>query len=439
MPGRRATPVTHRSDQGFSRTRLGSTPSWTHPPGWASSRRTTRCRLGSPDHAGDLHRPPVPVRGLRPGFGHRRPGGQLHRPVVWATALVPLLRQPALDPDIDVTIAVEGSRSRRPSRRARRAPRDPHGQRGVGRAAMEAAGQWSEDAHVPGPTTAPCACPATAPPTRSWSASTFRWPTPRFEELPGPPSRGSLRAVGPHPRRARHVGRHLAILGDYVPFGIGRPSGPWPGATASTTRCRSAGSCPPSGCCSTSASTSSPRLRARRGAPLGGGRHPPRHREPVDDRPVLEGRECRSARTRTRSSLGSRMQRYEGRVALVTGERRASAGHGAPPGGGGRHGRGHRPRRGRAGHHGQGRRPADSVITLTGDVRDPAFAPAAVARALQEGRLDLLVELRRDPALRAQPRGGARELAADPRRDLTGTFLMCQAAIRACWSSAAPS
>ena len=41
----------------------------------------------------------------------------------------------------------------------------------------------------------------------------------------------------------------LAILGDYVPFGIGQASASWPAATASTTRCGSPGSCPPSGCC----------------------------------------------------------------------------------------------------------------------------------------------------------------------------------------------
>jgi 3alpha(or 20beta)-hydroxysteroid dehydrogenase len=73
----------------------------------------------------------------------------------------------------------------------------------------------------------------------------------------------------------------------------------------------------------------------------------------------------------------------------------------------------------------------DAVITLTGDVRDPAFAPAAVAAALEHGRLDLLVNSA--GILRFEH---THEVALESWRqildvNLTGTFLGIQASVDA--------
>ena len=73
----------------------------------------------------------------------------------------------------------------------------------------------------------------------------------------------------------------------------------------------------------------------------------------------------------------------------------------------------------------------DAVTTLVGDVSDPAFAPAAVSAALDHGRLDLLVNSA--GILRFEH---SHEVALESWQqildvNLTGTFLMCQAAIPA--------
>jgi meso-butanediol dehydrogenase/(S,S)-butanediol dehydrogenase/diacetyl reductase len=70
-----------------------------------------------------------------------------------------------------------------------------------------------------------------------------------------------------------------------------------------------------------------------------------------------------------------------------------------------------------------------AVTTLTGDVRDPAFGPAAVAAALDHGGLHLLVNSA--GILRFEH---SHEVALESWQqildvNLTGTFLMCQAAI----------
>ncbi len=73
----------------------------------------------------------------------------------------------------------------------------------------------------------------------------------------------------------------------------------------------------------------------------------------------------------------------------------------------------------------------DAVTTLVGDVSDPAFGPAAVAAALEHGRLDTVVnsagilrfEHSHDVALESWQK------ILDV--NLTGTFLVCQAALPA--------
>jgi NAD(P)-dependent dehydrogenase (short-subunit alcohol dehydrogenase family) len=73
----------------------------------------------------------------------------------------------------------------------------------------------------------------------------------------------------------------------------------------------------------------------------------------------------------------------------------------------------------------------DAVVPAVGDVRDPTFAPAAVATAMELGRLDLVVccagILRFEHTHEVRLEDWQRVLDVN----LTGTFLACQAAIPA--------
>ena len=73
----------------------------------------------------------------------------------------------------------------------------------------------------------------------------------------------------------------------------------------------------------------------------------------------------------------------------------------------------------------------EAVTTLVGDVSDPAFGPAAVAAALDHGRLDTVVNsagiLRFEHSHEVTLEGWNQILAVN----LTGTFLTCQAALPA--------
>ncbi len=73
----------------------------------------------------------------------------------------------------------------------------------------------------------------------------------------------------------------------------------------------------------------------------------------------------------------------------------------------------------------------DAVTVFVGDVSDPAFGPAAVAAALEHGRLDTVVNsagiLRFEHSHEVTPDGWQRILDVN----LTGTFLTCQAALPA--------
>jgi meso-butanediol dehydrogenase/(S,S)-butanediol dehydrogenase/diacetyl reductase len=122
------------------------------------------------------------------------------------------------------------------------------------------------------------------------------------------------------------------------------------------------------------------------------------------------------------------MQRYEGRVALVTG---AASGIGRATV--------HRlvdegatvlatdlSDEGLATTATDASRP-EAVPTMVGDVSDPAFAPIVVAVALSHGRLDLLVNSA--GILRFEHTHEVRLEVLDV--NLTGTFLMCQAALPA--------
>ena len=82
---------------------------------------------------------------------------------------------------------------------------------------------------------------------------------PRLERARRHPRRRSQLAVGADPRRARGVGAARWRSSATTCRSGCRPGArrAWAAATASTTRCASLGSCRPSGCCSTSASTPS--------------------------------------------------------------------------------------------------------------------------------------------------------------------------------------
>ena len=73
----------------------------------------------------------------------------------------------------------------------------------------------------------------------------------------------------------------------------------------------------------------------------------------------------------------------------------------------------------------------EAVTTLVGDVSDPAFGPAAVAAAMDHGRLDTVVNsagiLRFEHSHEVTLEGWNQILAVN----LTGTFLTCQAALPA--------
>ena len=200
-----------------------------------------------PDDAGQL-----PVRRLRPRCGHRRDGGHDRARAGVGDRAVPVLRPTAV-----------GARPRRDRRRPRqghhagtvRRPRgrhgDPHGQRrprSSGPADQRGVGR---DARRPGPrrvrSRARCACPTSS---RSPTGSTCAWPSPR---------RGTRWWATPAPTAGRRCGLGCPICSSRrrprspssattSRSASARRSAPTPVATASTTRCGSAGSSRPNGC-----------------------------------------------------------------------------------------------------------------------------------------------------------------------------------------------
>ena len=154
--------------------------------------------------------------------------GSSGRPVVWATAQYLSYANPPSIMDIDVTIAVAGkqvTQARAVGPRGR--PRDPHGQRRPRRAT--ARGGRPVGARCPRsrrPTSARSGCPACRATTRSWSASTSAWPTPALRRAARPAAAGGRSALWARiPDVLDMSAATLAILGDYVPFGIGQALG----------------------------------------------------------------------------------------------------------------------------------------------------------------------------------------------------------------------
>ena len=231
-----------------------------------------------------------------------------------------------------------------------------------------------------------------------------------FDELPGPPQPGGRSALWARiPDVLDMSAATLAILGDYVPFGIGQALGAQAGRQQ--PRQHAAGrpaSSPPSGCCSTSAID----------AIVNGFGHGVVHLWAEDGTLLASASQSTIVRfwqdatrssheTRTRSSLAGDAAVRGARGAGDGGGLGHRPGHRAPAGRGGRHGRGRRPRRG-----GPGRPPPRTPpARCRHPVRRRRERPGLRARPRSPRPSSTAAstrrEQRRHPALRAQPRGAA--------------------------------
>ena len=154
--------------------------------------------------------------------------GSSGRPVVWATAQYLSYANPPSIMDIDVTIAVAG----RQVTQARAV-----GQVGnreiltvnaaLGHRDLDVAGQWAEMPTVPAPDLCPNRMPRMPGAESIMDRIDVRLADARgFEELPGPPQPGGRSALWARiPDVLEMSAATLAILGDYVPFGIGQALG----------------------------------------------------------------------------------------------------------------------------------------------------------------------------------------------------------------------
>lgn len=154
--------------------------------------------------------------------------GSSGRPVIWATAQYLSYANPPSIMDIDVTIAAAG-------RQVTQARAVGHvGDREIltvnaalGSRSMDAEGQWAERPDVP----APEACGPRMPRFPGAESIMDRIDTRlasalAFDELPGPGAPGGRSALWARiPDVLDMSAATLAILGDYVPFGIGQALG----------------------------------------------------------------------------------------------------------------------------------------------------------------------------------------------------------------------
>ena len=182
------------------------------------------------------------------------------RECVWATSQYLSYAKPGEVMDIDVTVAVEGhqiTQARAVCHVGNREILTVNA--ALGHRDMELAGQWET-------------MPDVSPPD-SYGQRQHRMPTEGtinerleqrmvrgrdLEALDGTPGDGRTQLWARIPGVIEGVdATTLAILGDFVPMGVGQALGVRGGATASTTRCASPSWCPPSGCSSTSGCTRS--------------------------------------------------------------------------------------------------------------------------------------------------------------------------------------
>jgi acyl-CoA thioesterase len=161
--------------------------------------------------------------------------GSAGRPVVWATAQYLSYANPPSIMDIDVTIAVEG-------RQVTQARAVGHvGDREIltvnaalGERPMDSEGQWAEKPQVP----APDECGPRLPRIPGADSIMDRIDTRLasaldFTQLPGPGMPGGRSALWARiPEVLDMSAATLAILGDYVPFGIGQALGAMAGGNS---------------------------------------------------------------------------------------------------------------------------------------------------------------------------------------------------------------
>ena len=215
--------------------------------------------------------------------------GATGRPVVWATAQYLSFARPGSIMDIDVTVAVDG----RQTTQARAV-----GHVGGTEILTVNAALGSRDFPEDGPVgRVPRRAAARRLPARASRAGTSatrscrrldqRWADPRRRQRP-------VLGLDPHARPARRCRPPaLAVLGDYVPFGIGADARATrsPANSLDNTLRVAERRAHRVGAASTSASTSSPTASATASVlPVGRGRHAPGHRQPVRHRPPLAGR-----------------------------------------------------------------------------------------------------------------------------------------------------
>ena len=269
--------------------------SWTPAPSSACSRRHNPYRWHLPVTPGISTGSGFLFGGSGLGAAIEAMEGTTERPVVWATAQYLSYARPGTVMDIDVTVAVEGHQiTQAPRRRARRRHRDPDGQRRARRARRSKRhGQWAQmpDGARAGRVrrTARCACTSRS---RSTRVSTCASPRCRdFSELDGTPGDGRTVMWARMPEVLDMSGAALAILGDYVPMGVGQALGlagrrqqPRQHAAGRAARADRVGAARHPG------RTPSTTASATASCTCGPGRHAARDGEPVVHRPVLEGR-----------------------------------------------------------------------------------------------------------------------------------------------------
>lgn len=161
--------------------------------------------------------------------------GSSGRPVIWATAQYLSYANPPSIMDIDVTIAVEGkqvTQARAVGHVGDREILTVNGALGV--RPLEAGGQWSDMPQVPAPDE--CAVRMSRHPGTDsiMDRLDVRLADARgFDELPGPPAVDGRSALWARiPEVLDMSAATLAILGDYVPFGIGQALGAMAGGNS---------------------------------------------------------------------------------------------------------------------------------------------------------------------------------------------------------------
>jgi len=154
--------------------------------------------------------------------------GTSGRPVVWATAQYLSYANPPSIMDIDVTVAVAGKQVTQARAVGHVGDREILTvNAALGHRPMEAVGQWAQRPVVPSPDECPRRIPRSLGTDSIMERLDVRLADARsLEDLPGPPQPEGRSALWARiPDVLDMSAATLAILGDYVPFGIGQALG----------------------------------------------------------------------------------------------------------------------------------------------------------------------------------------------------------------------